>query len=184
VEEVKKRGPFLSIADFVNRRLVTADDTKYGEWAGLSGTLQTAIDRVTVEDKLINQHLLADSDLAFSRVQVPDYLEKDHVVGLPGGMEQSRLAGAPGSLSQADILRSVGPMLTVRGDTFRIRAYGEARNKSTNAPEAKAWCEAVVQRESTPVDPADDVIAPDENTRPFGRQFKIISFRWLNDSEI
>lgn len=184
VEEVKKRGPFLSIADFVNRRLVTADDTKYGEWAGLSGTLQTAIDRVTVEDKLINQHLVADSDLAFSSSQVPDYLEKDHVVGLPQGREQSRLAGAPGSLTQADILRSVGPMLTVRGDTFRIRAYGEARNKSTNAPEAKAWCEAVVQRESTPVDPADDVIAPDENTRSFGRQFKIISFRWLNDNEI
>lgn len=184
VEEVKKRGPFLSIADFVNRRLVSASDTKYGEWAGLSGTLQTAIDRVTVENQLINQHLLADTDLAFSSSQVPAYLEKTQVVGLPDGKEQSRLAGAPGSLTQADILRSVGPMLTVRGDTFRIRAYGEARNKTSNTVEAKAWCEAVVQRVSAPVDPSDNIIAPDENAHPFGRQFKLVSFRWLNDSEI
>ncbi|HEY9250048.1 MAG TPA: hypothetical protein VIO38_12990, partial [Rariglobus sp.] len=37
VAEVRARGPFLSLADFVNRRLV-ADDT------GLKGTLQAAID--------------------------------------------------------------------------------------------------------------------------------------------
>lgn len=75
-------------------------------------------------------------------------------------------------------------MLTVRGDTFRIRSYGEARNPATGAVEAKAWCEAVVQREAAPVNPSDDVIAPDEKAYPFGRQFKVISFRWLNPIEI
>ncbi len=183
VEEVKKRGPFLSIADFVNRRLVDKSNNKYGEWAGLSGTLQTAIDRVTVEDQKINHHLLAESDLAFTNGKVPPYLEQSHVVGLPDGKQQSRLAGAPGALSQADVLRAVGPMLTVRGDTFRIRAYGEARNPATGAVEAKAWCEAVVQRKATPVDPADNLIAPDK-ADPFGRRFELISFRWLHPNEI
>lgn len=184
VEEVKQRGPFLSIADFVNRRLVEGGDTRYGEWAGLSGTLQTAIDRVTVEDESINQHLLAEPDLRFTRDDVSDYLEVDHVVGLPAGVEQSRLAGAPGSLTQADILRSVGPLLTVRGDTFRIRAYGEARNANTGNIEARAWCEAIVQRDVAPVDSGDDFIRPDENTYPFGRGFKVVSFRWLAEDEV
>lgn len=184
VEEVKKRGPFLSIADFVNRRLAAANDTTHGEWAGISGTLQTAIDRVTVENQKINHHLHDNTDLKFDKNRVPAYLEQDHVVGMPAGHAQSRLAGVPGSLTQADLLRTLGPLLTVRGDTFRIRSYGEARNPATGAIEARAWCEAVVQREASPVAPNDNMIAPDETTHPFGRAFKIISFRWLNQDEI
>lgn len=184
VEEVKKRGPFLSIADFVNRRLVAPGDTSHGEWAGLSGTLQTAIDRVTVEDQKINFYLHEEPDLKFSKNSVPTYLQQDHVVGMPGGREQSRLAGAPGSLTQADVLRSLGPLLTVRGDTFRIRSYGEARNPTTGAVEARAWCEAVVQRGAQPLDPADDVVAPNETVHPFGRAFEIVGFRWLHSDEI
>lgn len=53
VEEVKVRGPFMSLADFVNRRLVTADDddalastgdlTKHRLKVGALGALQKAI---------------------------------------------------------------------------------------------------------------------------------------------
>ena len=32
--------------------------------------------------------------------------------------------GAPDSLTQADLLNRLAPALTVRGDTFKIRAYG------------------------------------------------------------
>ncbi|MDH4444962.1 MAG: hypothetical protein QE267_07515 [Akkermansiaceae bacterium] len=184
VEEVRLRGPFLSLADFVNRKLVDAADTSMGKWAGLSGTLQTAIDRVTVEDKMINSHLEADSDLMYKKDEVPAYLQQSNTVGRPDNIPQSRLAGAPGSLTQADILRTVGPMLTTRGDTFRIRAYGESRNRQTNKSEAEAWCEVVVQRVATPVDGADDLVAPNETLYRFGRKFQIVSFHWLKKAEL
>ncbi len=64
------------------------------------------------------------------------------------------------------------PWLSVRSDTFRIRAYGESSNpaEATKA-ESSAWCEAVVQR------------LPD--TLPgFGKRFAIVYFRWLGLEDI
>ena len=49
----------------------------------------------------------------------------------------------PGWLSQADVLTPLAPVSSVRSDTFRIRAYGEA---GPNYPGIRVWCEAVVQR--------------------------------------
>ncbi len=54
--------------------------------------------------------------------------------------------GAPTYLMQQDILSKLGSFLTVRSDTFKIRAYGEVRNPISGAVEGKAWCEMVVQR--------------------------------------
>jgi hypothetical protein len=78
--------------------------------------------------------------------------------------------------------------MTVHSDTFTIRAYGEVRNPSTNLVVAKAYCEAVVQRLPDPMPaitgtgtPLAELILP---TSPFGRQFSITSFRWLNEAEI
>jgi len=51
VDEVRTRGPFMSMADFVNRRLINqrnpADDF------GLKGALQAAIDKTTINDNAI-----------------------------------------------------------------------------------------------------------------------------------
>ncbi len=51
VEEIRARGPFMSMADFVNRRLINqrnpADDF------GLKGALQAAIDKTTINDNAI-----------------------------------------------------------------------------------------------------------------------------------
>ena len=55
-------------------------------------------------------------------------------------------AGLPGYLKQQDILRPLAPIMTSRGDTFTIRAYGETINPSTGKPDGQAWCEAVIQR--------------------------------------
>lgn len=183
VNEVRLRGPFTSLADFVNRRLVADSNNLYGEWAGLSGTLQTALDRATLEDKVINDHLHADDDLTFADSDVPAYLFRDHVTGRPAGLKQSRLAGSPGELTQGDILRTLGPLLTVRGDTFTIRAYGESVDKK-GTPTARAWCEATVQRIAETVDPADNLVAPDTSRYPFGRRILITHFRWLSQDEI
>ncbi|MBI2812857.1 MAG: hypothetical protein HYX71_01065 [Opitutae bacterium] len=76
------------------------------------------------------------------------------------------------SPSFTQIMTALGPMLTVRSDTFRIRAYGDALNPADAAKvEAVAYCEAIVQR------------TPD--TMPgFGRRFVITSFRWLGPDDI
>jgi hypothetical protein len=70
------------------------------------------------------------------------------------------------------ILTALGPMLTVRSDTFRIRAYGEALNPADPARiEASAFCEAIVQRTPDPLP-------------GFGRRFVITYFRWLGPEDI
>ena len=53
--------------------------------------------------------------------------------------------GAPGIVTQMDVLNSIGPNLTVRTDTFVVRAYGEALDNAGNTI-GKAWVEVVVQR--------------------------------------
>ena len=79
---------------------------------------------------------------------------------------------ANGSPSSAQIMDTIGPLLTVRSDTFRLRAYGDALNPSDpTRTEATAWCEAIVQR--VKADPA----------APTGR-FVITYFRWLGPDDI
>lgn len=89
--------------------------------------------------------------------------------------------GVPGYLTQADILSGLAPLMTVRGDTFTIRAYGESSEQLSSDIEARAWCEVVVQRIAQPVDAGDSRIQP---TGPFGRSYQVISIRWLDEDEI
>jgi hypothetical protein len=186
VDEVKLRGPFLSLADFVNRRLA-ADET------GLKGPLQAAIDATTTGANAINDGGSApyNADLANA---VPagshDYLLNP----LRGSATattapySSRTAFAPGFLTQADLLTSLGPVLTVRSDTFLIRAYGDVNNPVTGQLEGRAWCEARVQRVPEYVNASADsaeVWPPaDADNQRFGRRFVVVSFRWLSPNEI
>ena len=75
--------------------------------------------------------------------------------------------------SYGQIMEALGPLLSVRSDTFRIRGYGEVLNPSDAAKiEAISYCEAIIQR--TPG------LAPNG----LGRKFVIIGFRWLGPSDI
>ena len=65
--------------------------------------------------------------------------------------DSSQGSGFPGQLLQGDILQALSPFMTVRSDTFTIRAYGEAKNPVTGEITATAYCEAVVQRFPDPV---------------------------------
>ena len=94
-----------------------------------------------------------------------------------------------GAVTPADLIASIAPFITVRGDTFRIRAYGESINPTTLQVEGTAWCEAVIQRTpelvSNPNASDDDVIAPTPaGSGDFGRRFVITSFRWLSPQDI
>ncbi len=168
VAQVRARGPFLSMAEFVNRRLGPAGDLSS------NGALQAALNQSN-----LNAGMVADATLI-----VPGDVAKygwQNPVAVTGNTG----SGAPGEISQGDILSSIGSFATVRSDTFRIRACGEARDASGKVT-ARAWCEATVQRVPEYVDATD--IAEAAATTPaninFGRQFKVRAFRWLNNSEI
>lgn len=161
VEEVKKRGPFLTMGDFINRKLES-------EALGQRGALQAALDRT------VNKDL------------DPDFEDDANYTGIPDDSTQG--AGFPGQLLQGDVLQALAPFMSVRSDTFTVRAYGEARSPDGQKVIARAWCEATVQRFPDPVPPTQSTqsqLAELSNpSSPFGRQFKIISFRWLNPQEI
>ncbi|OYU99004.1 MAG: hypothetical protein CFE26_26550, partial [Verrucomicrobiales bacterium VVV1] len=98
-----------------------------------------------------------------------------------------RSTGIPGWLTQADVLQVIGPSISNRSDTFRIRSYGEALD-DTGKPIAKAYCEAIVQRTPDYVDPTNEPTARGAALTPsnktYGRKFTIVSFRWLSPQEI
>jgi hypothetical protein len=178
VEEVRTRGPFLSMADFVNRRLSEDETSK-------NGALQAAIDRAGLNAAFTATWPLENGE------SLPNYQHIDHIVD-PTRMEQTRKPdttawGALGFLTQADLLQFIGPALTARSDTFRIRGYGEALD-SNGKVTAKAWCEAVVQRTPNYVDGADDSLelpaTLTTTNQRFGRRFEIVAFRWLREGEV
>jgi hypothetical protein len=111
-----------------------------------------------------------------------------------------RSTGIPGWLTQADILQVIGPVISARSDTFRIRSSSETLDASGRVV-ARAWCEAIVQRVPEFVDstnlPETPLTIRDANgnflrenssltpvNRRFGRRFEIVSFRWLHPDEI
>jgi hypothetical protein len=179
VDQIKLRGPFMGLSDFVNRRL---DTTAYGK----CGALQAAIDASSINSAL------------------PGTPSAGNLVNpIP-----STQAGLPGFVTQADLLSTIGSFISARSDTFKIRAYGEAMDQNGKVL-ARAWCEAVVQRTPEWMEPTNKpaTIANSEypskltasqpvfrpyvvNTefpavnQNFGRRFKIMQFRWLSDRDV
>jgi hypothetical protein len=176
VEQVKLRGPFLSLSDFVNRRLAE-DET------GRVGALQAAIERAGLNSSH-NSTFPLDN-----RASLPDYRHPDNIPDATR-MEQtlkpaSKAWGAPSYLTQADVLQVIGPALAARSDTFVIRAYGDSVD-AAGVVQARAWCEATVQRMPEPLDPDDSGLNPRNAGQPgdYGRRFTMTSFRWLGPGEI
>ncbi|RYD20402.1 MAG: hypothetical protein EOP88_15215 [Verrucomicrobiaceae bacterium] len=165
VQQVKLRGPFLSLAEFVNRRVETSDQM------GLKGALQSAIDECRLNDDAMYDN--------FATNAYPNSSKKNIDIANTG-------VGIPGYLTQADVLQSIAPVLTARSDTFTIRGYGETRD-ATGRLMANAWCEAVVQRTPEFIDSSDPSHTQISALKPvnqlFGRRFEIVSFRFLGRHE-
>ena len=182
VEQIKRRGPFMSISDFVNHRVGTPKTD-----ANYTGAIQTALDETGVNDSV--QTAAGGVAPIYSNYYLPDV----KVTGLT-------TAGIAGDITQADVLRALAPRLSARSDTFRIRAYGEVRSKDGTRIVAHATCEALVQRfpeymdtrtdpdNNEPWDEATDPITPsssnlNEVNQRFGRRFGVVGFRWISAEE-
>lgn len=91
-------------------------------------------------------------------------------------------------LTQQDILTAIAPYLTVRSDTFVIRAYGDSVNPFDDTEVvARAYCEAIVQRiheKHSSESSSDPMTATDNTAGALGRDYRIIAFRWLTGDEI
>jgi len=179
VEQIRLRGPFLSLSEFVNRQLSSNKDL------ALAGAIQCALNALTDDpmaklrdpDNSLSDNAMLPSDPKLNGV---DYKFPEAAAG-------ASAYGVPGWIRQADILRPLAPILSVRDDTFTIRAYGDCLDPSGKVI-AKAWCEAVVKRTREFVNTADaaDTINPPTNAMntTFGRRYEMISFRWLNSHEV
>ena len=176
VKQVRKRGPFLSMSDFINRRL----DSEGGEDA-LKGALQAAIDATDI-----------NADFNEVMLSAPG---AGRLFKFPKADEGSMHTAAPGYLIQSDVLASLGNILTVRDDTFTVRAYGCVRAADKRIL-AQAWCEATVQRTIDYVSPVNAPSVAEyksdgtrdkgltEVNRRLGRKMRVVAFKWLDAWDI
>lgn len=177
VNQVRARGPFLSLAEFVNRQLSSGD-------LALAGTIQAALNQLAKGASNPFNVLQSRSEPATSTPPssaAAGYQFPDAAVGF-------NAYGLPGWTRQADVLRPLAPILSARDDTFTIRAYGDARDATGNKVIATATCEVVVRRTRAFVDQKDKAditgLPTSVANQTFGRRFEIISFRWLADKEV
>ena len=182
VKQVRARGPFLSLAEFVNRQLSAGN-------LALAGTLQAALNELA-KTQSTNPYAAIDSYLTANNV--PDALAVPVMANLaeyqfPAAAASKIAYGLPGWTRQADVLRPLAPVLSARDDTFKIRGYGDARDAQGKIL-ARAVCEATVRRTRDYVDPGDlpDITTPPTKAvnKTFGRRFQIIAFQWLAPNEV
>lgn len=182
VKQVRARGPFLSLSEFVNRQLSSGN-------LALAGTIQAALNELA-KTQSTNPYAAIDSYLTANNV--PDALAVPAMANLaqyqfPAAGAGRMAYGLPGWTRQADVLRPLAPVLSARDDTFKIRAYGDARDGQGKII-ARAVCEATVRRARDFVDPGDlpEITTPPTKAvnKTFGRRFVIISFQWLAPSEV
>jgi hypothetical protein len=212
VNQIRIRGPFLSLSEFVNRQLMAFDGTATDPC--LRGALQSALEVLQQSAASLTQ---TNSTLKAYNLNAATYgkpttpvtqLDKLNPAGFsadyinPQASVGNSSEGLPGWPRQADLLRRLAPIMSVRDETFTVRSLGEVM---TSEGTARAWCEAVYQRVPEYVDPRiepwkapmGDLIPasgayPESPGKPFpymanavfGRRLKLVSFRWLRADEI
>ena len=188
VKEVKTRGPFLSLADFINRR-IEPDNTP----SGLRSALETALETSGMNAQLIrpdDQPLnnFSDTNLPLDCIRPPLHIEE--IFNGPRG------TGISQWISQADLLQKIAPFLNARSDTFIIRGYGEVTDPISGTVQANATCEVVLKRSYNYINIEENASGESKYTfnsaekvfqqgalsprnKDFGRRFEIVSIHWL-----
>jgi hypothetical protein len=182
VNQVKARGPFMSLSDFVNRQ-ISVDGM-----LNAAGALQAALDETGVMSSL------KASAGGLTPIDPAD-VAADGKPLFPGDanlIKRLSTEGIAGDIRQADLLRPLAPRLTARADTFRIRSYGEVRSMDGSSVEARAICEAVVQRvpeyvsaeDNEPWDEVSGATGLGLLNQKFGRRFKVVQIRWISPATL
>jgi len=167
--------------------LPDADSSASDEWESdaLKGALAAAIESAGINERFQDEMIDAKKNRNFD-------LELK-AAKKPGGSTAAAgpaASNAPGFLTQADLLSRLGPCLSARSDTFRVRVYGEAMaTPGTSGDESHFRCEAIFQRLPDVAEqdeaPSDGPDSPDkEDWNGLHRTFALIGFRWLRDNEI
>ena len=136
VEQIKARGPFLSLSQFFNREI--SDRYPFN----LKGAIQTAIDESSINLESPKKNVA--SALAVRFDQNPgskQWISKSNFDS-PEVFEGDSNEGLPGYITQASLMRPLSPILSARSDTFVIIR----RHKTKWKIKPKVWCEAIVQR--------------------------------------
>lgn len=124
---------------------------------------------VSLEDFLnsgVLQNAIGDAETEFEASGTLDEINPSWVI-----------ANTNAEFRQSTILNLIAPYVSVRSDTFLVRAYGDAVDPAAQDPSqnsaiwARAYCEAVVQRVQEKYGTTD-------------RKFEVVAFRWLSPSEI
>ena len=213
VDEVKLRGPFISLADFVNRRLTDESDESSRMGALDAAIYKSALNQKFFDDPRYSTSVVDRGTDVESVDNNQNIFRNSYLYTAEGETRTSQAPiktwGLPSFLMQSDILTALAPSLTTRGDTFTIRAYGESKRNGKVV--ATAYIEAIVERGPHYIDhqdirdvsndpaknlPTDAALKKDNLTgditpgnltiinQKLGRKYRIKSFRWLNKNEI
>ncbi len=167
VEEVRARGPFRTLGEFVNRWNPDDDSIGPDDERRKSGALQAALDR-TVNAANLNSTHGSDADST-----TYDAIPAD----------SAQAAGFPGHVLQGDILQALSPYMSARSDTFKIISIGQTFDPLTGQVVAEAKCELFVQRLPDPVPNELSALTDDEElanpSSALGRKFRVVDFRWI-----
>ena len=177
VEEIRDRGAAKSLGGFINRDL-----------AGAGNNLKMS----RIDEAIVNAEINSSSETVATTIgqgdiyplDAPGYKPAAHAFG--NSIVEETGAGLPGYFKQQDILRPLAPVMTTRGDTFVIRAYGETIDRITQKVTGRAWCEVTLQRTPDYLNkdtPAWTFPPTDAVSSKFGRSFSIINFRWLDNED-
>lgn len=205
VAQVRLRGPFLSLAEFVNRRLAEADGTATDP--SLAGAVGMALRKLEADlaKPAIGHGKAASTRAVFAGTRLlgpgPDgrpllalgeFTRADGDYAHPKAAEGNSNFGLPGWPRQADVLRSLAPIMAVRDDTVVVRAHGAS---VLGGGAGRAWCEVVLVRTPEYVDaripahepPLGDAVSTGTAGLPnvaLGRRYRVAAFRWLNPDEL
>ena len=181
VHQVKLRGPFLNMSDFINRRLGAGELARCGalqaaiDWDEFNGNTPQPSSPESINGRFKGPEDYISEPLAESR--------------FPDAAKGSRYAGIPGYVTQGDLPRphrkrtgGPGRHVSVSAATASPRIRVDA---SWQPPCAKLWCSATpdyLDATDLPEIAAEELES--EINKRFGRRFQVVSFRWLSRAEI
>ena len=174
----------------MNRTLPDAEVSGSNHWKSnaLQGALAAAIDNAGIIKRFQDEMIMAVSHRNFDK-ELKTAAKKTGGSTSASGPAASH---APGFLTQADLLSRLGPCLSARSDTFRVRFYGETTGTSTTnegTDESHLRGEAIFQRlpdvaEQKEVFSSAANSSDGDDWNGLYRTFALIGFRWLRDNEI